>query len=158
MWEITVLYCFSVKGTWILHPCMAFLLLLVLRFYNSTPLYYLAICLFPQKMPEANPWHLFASYCPSHSQDWGSLVVGAYLGSDSSVRPSGSQRSRKFEACNYWNPHGLPLGISDSFVVYYNCIIHQGKWNKNIIEMYGHILVSLIFLTLILLFLIPFPL
>lgn len=40
-----------------------------------------------------------------------------YLGSGSSVRPSGSLRSRRSEACNYWSPPG-PLwgryGSSDA--------------------------------------------
>lgn len=40
-----------------------------------------------------------------------------YLGSGSWVRPSGSLRSRRSEACNYWSPHG-PLwgryGSSDA--------------------------------------------
>lgn len=111
------------------------LLLLVSRSRAPTPLHYSAICLPPAEMPAANPRHLAATHCPGRSL--GGRVTAAYLGSDSSVRPSGSQRSRKSAACNYWSPHGPPWGKSDSSASCCSWGIHQGD-QTNTTEVQGH--------------------
>lgn len=46
-----------------------------------------------------------------------------YLESESSETPSGTQRSKRSEACNYWSPHGLLWGRSGSSVACCSCTL-----------------------------------
>lgn len=70
---------------------------------------------------DSNSWHHPVKIFSWNSR---SLDISSYLGFDSSAKPSGSQRSRKSEACNYWNRLGLPWGKCDSFAVCYNCVMY----------------------------------
>lgn len=49
------------------------------------------------------------------------MCVLQYLGSGSWARPSGSRRSRRSEACNYWSPHGPLWGRYGSSDVCCSC-------------------------------------
>lgn len=77
---------------------------------------------FKKKMPQANGSSCNGCPVPMFLWNSGSLDISAYLGFDSSVKPSGNQRSRKSEACNYWNQLGLPWGKCGSFVAYCNWV------------------------------------
>lgn len=46
-----------------------------------------------------------------------------YLESESSETPSGTQRSKRSEACNYWSPHGLLWGKSGSSAACCSCTL-----------------------------------
>ena len=74
-----------------------------------------------KKCPQPTDGKCWHHPVKAFSWNLGSLDISSYLGFDSSAKPSGSQRSRKSEACNYWNRLGLPWGKCDSFAVCYNC-------------------------------------
>ena len=92
------------------------------HYINST--HCSAICLLPLKMPTAEGWAYWQHPAKAFSWNLRSLDISSYLGFDSSVKPSGSQRSRKSEACNYGNRLGLPWGKCDSFAVCYNWVTY----------------------------------
>ncbi len=53
-----------------------------------------------------------------------------HLGSGSSALPSGSRRSRRSVACNYWSPLGLLWGRCDSSAVCCSCASHSRKLKR----------------------------
>lgn len=77
-----------------------------------------------KKCPQPTDGHCWHHPVKVFSWNSRSLDISSYLGSDSSAKPSGSQRSRKSEACNYWNRPGLPWGKCGSFAVCCNCVTY----------------------------------
>lgn len=54
---------------------------------------------------------------------WQCPGAESYLESESSETPSGTQRSKRSEACNYWSPHGLLWGRSGSSAACCSCTL-----------------------------------